>query len=803
MTRSLATWLRSGLFASALAFFVPASVQGQLAVQSDAPPGILTLRNGTRIGPGIRSSTSTLSTNSMQKGQGPSANEPILFVDDGLRLTYVNRSRVDAANSLDTINTAPEEIRLPNERDVARGEANFAIVRVLEVSKFNEYGRRTYMIETLRGPQVFLQGITKITPLYAELETLQTEVTNNSAWNQRIATTTLSSETLNKILRHELDLTRSSEYMRLYRFYLQCERYRDARDTLVEAIEKFPELEAQRELLTILDQALADQMFREIDQRRRAGQTQLASKLLKQFPTNTGDGPITETQLSVESQLERLRNDVLEISEVVESLKKHLAELPPADATLVRATVEEIINEIDFETQGRLADYARFRNEATMSLDQRIAFAIGGWLMGSGSGLDNFETAKSVIRVHALVREYLSTADTARREEILTLLSKEEGGNPKTLGMIIAAMKPPVPFPEAEENAIPGLHHITVPPGNAQSGSPVEYLVQLPPEYNPRRLYPCIVALPGLGVPTDMEIGWWCGSYSDKLQLRVGAASRYGYIVISPKWMTDQQVQYDYSEAEHERILRCVRDCMRRCSIDTDRIFVSGHFDGGAAAWDLALSHPDMWAGAIMISPSADKYIVTYGPNAISIPTYTVWGQYGGNFKDMLGRTVDNYLQSSKYDAIAVEYKGRPRDHFLEEVPRIIDWMEMTSHRRERSPKELDFVTSRSADRFFYWLEFPTPANAPTSGTQYDAARRPKVEAKYNDNLIRISKIPSNQATVWLRPDMVNFDQPVEVSFRGNKDRINVKANAKILLEDVRTRADRQAPFYARVSLPK
>ena len=44
-----------------------------------------------------------------------------------------------------------------------------------------------------------------------------------------------------------------------------------------------------------------------------------------------------------------------------------------------------------------------------------------------------------------------------------------------------------------------------------------------------------------------------------------------------------------------------LRDAMRRFSIDSDRVFLSGHSIGGDAAWDIGLAHPDLWAGVIPI----------------------------------------------------------------------------------------------------------------------------------------------------------------------------------------------------------
>jgi len=766
------------------------------------PPGIVVLKNGARIGPGVRGETATISKNSMQRGQGDTAGNSIIYVDDDLRFTYVNRSRVDLQSSVNTVNRPSEEIELPSKSDASRGEGALAIQGVAGVTDFNRHGRRIYSIETPRGRQDLLQGITKITPLYARVQTLRGP--NAIAWDQRIATSTIRPDKLREILSHELDLKRSSEWMRLVRFYLQAERYAEARRVLTEALDKFPELDSQKELLIGLDQALADQMLREIELRRRSGQPELAGRLLQEFPLDPTGGASTETQLRVQDEIDKLKSTVKQISDVVQLLQQQVTQLPQADADLVRPVVEQIAKDISIESAERLSDYARFGNEASMALDQRVAFAIGGWYLGSGSGLDNFEVAKSVVRVSGLVREYLSDASSARREEILRLLAKEEGGQPDTIGKIIAAMTPPLSLPETLPDDPPGMFRLQSSPADGDATAGLSYVIQLPPEYTPYRRYPCIVALPGLGNSAEMEISWWSGAYLPDRGQRLGPATRHGYIVISPQWAAPDQLQYNYSEREHDRILRCVRDAMRRTSIDTDRVFITGHYDGGAAAWDLALSHPDLWAGAVMLSPSAEKYILSYGINAAYVPTYTVWGQFDGSkFMENLGRTVDDYLRSPKYDAIGVEYHGRPRDHFLEEIPRIIDWMELTSHRRERAPKDLDLVSARAGDRFYYWLELlDADPSTLVSPLQFDS-KRPKIEASMqNGNVIRLSNYRGKQLWIWLRPDMVDFASPIEVIAKGTKKRYSVQADTRTLLEDTRTRADRQAPFYARLEYP-
>jgi pimeloyl-ACP methyl ester carboxylesterase len=74
-------------------------------------------------------------------------------------------------------------------------------------------------------------------------------------------------------------------------------------------------------------------------------------------------------------------------------------------------------------------------------------------------------------------------------------------------------------------------------------------------------------------------------------------------------------------------VLGALRESLRRFSIDTDRVFLSGHSMGGDAAWDIGLAHPDLWAGLVAISPAAGKYVNHYWHNARTLPMYLVGGE--------------------------------------------------------------------------------------------------------------------------------------------------------------------------------
>lgn len=54
--------------------------------------------------------------------------------------------------------------------------------------------------------------------------------------------------------------------------------------------------------------------------------------------------------------------------------------------------------------------------------------------------------------------------------------------------------------------------------------------------------------------------------------------------------------------------------------------------------------------------------------------------------------------------------------------------------------------------------------------------------------------------TVWLSPDMIDFSKPLSVTIDGQR-RWNgdFSADLEVMLEDLRTRGDRQHPFWAKI----
>jgi predicted esterase len=714
----------------------------------------------------------------------------IVFVDDQLRRTFFSQIQVQAV--------VPSQLNLEKiriDQRVAKGNRRIAAVGpIVRVTPFDEWGRRIFTMNTAQGPIDIIQGITEVTPLYTRVEGLAARSTY--VWDMRVATSSIPRDTLSAVLLKAIDPQDADQRLRLVRLYIQAERYSDARAELASVIAQFPDLADLKRQVTALYQVGARRMIQEIELRKNSGQHQLAGSMLERFPA---EGVAGELLLQVRELQEEYQKWKEQIERTLAALEAHAAEIKDAK---VRGDVGPILTEIQTElnltTLDRMADYLRLANDPGMTPEQKIALAISGWLLGSGAGDKNVAVAVSLFRVRQLVQQYMASTQQAERDRILQDLASLEGSSPSYLAKLLAHMKPPVET-EADTGGPTGSHEITVP---GLTGEPdITYFVQLPPEYDPYRRYPCVVTLNGAGTTPPQQVDWWAGMINEQAQLRLGQAARHGYIVVAPQWARPHQAGYEYSAREHAAVLYSLRDACRRFSIDTDRVFLSGHSMGGDAAWDIGLAHPDLWAGVVPIVATADKYVSRYWENGRYVPMYFVAGEMDG---DKMGRNsmdLDRYLNKHTYDVVVVVFQGRGHEHFIDEIQRLFSWMDL--HRRQFFPKEFDCVSMRPWDNYFWWAELESlPSRStvlPVNWPPDSGVRPARTEGRILENSRVILRTGAERAAVWLSPEMVDFSQRVAVTINGRTYTQRIEPRADVLLEDVRTRGDRQHPFWARV----
>jgi len=747
------------------------------------------------------------------------------MVDDDLRRTFFPKRQIEnfGQESSDEIF---EKYRL-RQRVIHVGPTIKSVGPFFPVGQFDEYGRRRIKMHTVRGTIDVIQCITEITPLWTKVEG------RTHVWDMRISTNSIPIDVLAKILARLTPSDDVEAREKLARFYLQSERYGQSYQTLEKILADFPNDADLRKRLEPIIQAIrqrrARQLLDELKLRQQAGQLRFVEESLKVFPSEGVAGDILE---DVRQMVHECASQEAQRKELLERLDELLGKI---EEEAVRERIapirDEIRAELNANTLARLAAFRLMLDDESQPPESKLALAISGWLLGGKSATERLPVALSAWEVRALVREYLNARDKMGRARILERFYAQEGGTPRLVAKLLAHMKPPIetspprvelpregeppagvppaddaPGTDSQEAtpprppARPGFYELEVP--GLGSAPPVRYLVQLPPEYDPYRRYPAVVTLHGASTTPAQQIGWWAGDWTIG-GWRNGQASRHGYVVIAPAWSVEHQKSYRYSAQEHAAVLDCLRDACRRFAIDTDRVFLSGHSMGGDAAWDLGLAHPDLWAGVIPIVARTDKYCSRYWENASMVPFYFVCGQLDGDKMVTNARDLDRYL-TDNFRVTVVEYRGRGHEHFSDEIQRLFDWM--GRFRRDFFPKEFTARSMRYWDNFFWWVELDAlppktmvdPVDWPPPRGRSPMVTRAFTTAKNGLNV----RTGAGIVRVWLSPDMLDLGERVDIEVNGRRivpmSQL-IEPDLETLLEDVRTRGDRQHPFWLKL----
>lgn len=795
-------------FASRRRFRIPftalAAILGVgLALPAAAHASRIILRDGRVIHGKI-----ALIATTVENPQNRSEGKTIVLVDDGLRQIFIPQKQISEVNELDA--GEPVEQFVVPQQVSENGMHVAAVGAITRVTPFDEYGRRILGMVTQRGKEEILQGVTEITPEWTKIECIQTPRLKFT-WDMRIATSTIPRDVLAKILTKQVDAKNLDERLKIVRLYLQSERFRDAEEELKGIIADFPNEKPQFQPTVVrLHQMHARRILEEIEKRKAAGQHGLCYSLLEGFPVENVAGEtlqqVAEMKKEYDKQFERG-------TEIVNCFNRLLNQIKdPTLRTRLIPIRDETKRELSVNTLERFAAFMQFQAEETMAVEDRLALAVSGWLIGSDYAIRNLPTALSLFDTRNLIQKYLVEPLVIERNNLLAELKKQEAFTPELAAKLLALMKPPVELaaPAApkekpvdkpgEPPPVPVVGQYRYEVESAGGEPPVEYLVQLPPEYDPHRRYPLIVTLHGSGSTPAMQIDWWAGPAQGDGN-RLGHAGRNGYIVVAPQWAKEQQLECAYEGYEHAAVWRTLRDVFRRFSIDTDRVFLSGHSMGADAGWDIALAHPDLWAGYIGITGVADKTVNFYWENAAYVPTYLVSGEMDGARWVQNGDEMDRYLNRG-YDTTIVRFKGRGHEHFSDEILRMFDWM--GRRKRDFFPRKFACRSVRPFDNYFWWIEIEDPpANAMVNVNNWPQKNIGLLYAKGTLNAKNGVYVETGaaKATVWLSPELIDFKRPCDVTIKSKKANKGqyVEPDVAILLEDARTRADRLHPFWAKV----
>lgn len=759
--------------------------------------GEAVLKNGFRL-EGSPVAIAGLTTKLISQTRNATDVYPVLMMDNGLQRYFVQRIQVRTlSNAADLSRYETFQLKQPK-----RGRKRMVgVVGGMKAGPFDKYGRRTVTLQTKRDPLSVIQGITEITPRFLKLE----GVTHD--WKLSIPTQTVPDVILDPILRYATDQAVPEERMAIARFYLQAGRYPRAFAEVESISRDFPEYKETLDEITLnLRKLFAADLFNEVQRRRDAGQHRLAIGATKKFPTERMSQSVLRDVEKMSDEYADMMDDGRRVRMLLGDLQSRLQDEKLVESVVPMRSI--VTQNLDFESLGRLQAFLSLSDDETLSPQEKLALAYSGWVVGTANAVTDLNLTIRLWDARFLVQEYLRSNAEQDRQELLRKLKGEEGIDAATIARIIPLLPPRVETPEAQPGRI---HRIELPlkkavpsaeQGRATEDLPVSvgYSVLLPPEYNPNHLYPVVVTLKPTHRSIEKQIAWWGGS-----QAAPGLSQRRGYIVLAPEYLPAGSTKYDYAAESHDVVLRTIRDARKRFSIDSDRVFLSGHGSGGDAAFDVGMSHPDLFAGVIPITGISDEYCKWYWENAGNVAWYVVGGEKD---RDSMARNSrDLYrMMKNKYDILYVEYIGRGYESYHEEIEKIFEWMDL--HRRVKYIKKMDIKVLRPSDNRFYWIEMQgLPTNVTQSTvlkeTRVRAVRPMQIEATVTPgNSILINRSAAKRNTLYLSPELVDFQNRVTVKLRG---RIRygdfVSPDIAVMLEDLRLRGDRQKLYWAKLEL--
>ncbi|MCS7014872.1 MAG: hypothetical protein NZM42_01980 [Gemmatales bacterium] len=687
---------------------------------------------------------------------------------------------------LNVFNVSPTLHRVPNFSEVGPW-------LVSERPQTN--GSRVVKGEFLPGLTQRIQYITSITPQAVLASAAEIR------WTAAYRPEEFDRGTLLSIVRQHLRTQKTplapyEQSLRLFRFCLQTGWLEEAEAELLKLRE---DPQAPTEVLVELEQQLrraqADQIAKRLEWAYAAGQYQRVEELLRQFPAAYATEKALRTARTVQVQLQDRRREL-------ETTKRLLKALRSAAAEPWALPLREITEQLNLDTATRLEPFRqlalqeeRLRQQGKspqLQTEQLLALAVTGWMLGERLAEANVELAQQLWREREMILRILVQDHPRERLELMEKLRQARSQDVDLLVQMIRYLPPP-----RAENPPPAqlLAQTTLTPDRQK------YLLHVPKEYHPHRRYPTLLILPDAGQDARAAAEPW-----------LSAAAERGFILAVVPWSSAIQSTYRYTAAEQQAVLDVLRDLRRRYAVDVSRVFVFGLGEGGSLAFDLGMSHPDLFAGVVVMSGRPGPHQGTYWTNAQYLPFYVVVGELDGPRRDgnppanegpaYWRALFRNWVQAG-FPSLYIEYDGRGREFFAGEIGDIFEWM--SRKKRHATPWHLgnpqvlgefghrDFVGIRPEEDRFYWLSLPHPP-----GNHRLAARvleGNRIQVRTSGNLRRIS--------IWLNSELVELGQDIRIQLLVPSQtwQVRVQPDLRVLLEDFYQRGDRDQLFVARLDL--
>lgn len=738
------------------------------------------------------------------------------MVDDGPRRLYFSPKQVSIVERL----AAPTEPGVLAGRSVTLIGSMPDMPVIEEVVETKEWDYKTWQREFFfrapgNRPRVGLkQMIERITPYH-----LQMGAITKHRWHSAYLLREFEPDTIYKLLKANKAFAEPATLkpnqivarrMRLINFLTQAGWFDLAEKELDRLVVDMPEQKSRvLEARAVIDQQRAKDAWEQIKTWYQAGRVEAVGDAIKNFPLrNASDkvlADLREVRTRLSSQADSLKQASAALAEWSKEAKgEEGRELARASGVIAKEVHPANVERLEaFLSQAREAARRKARGaEQALKPEELLSLAVSGFLLGSPSATTKPAVALNLWKTRVFALEYVRETNAAARKKLLETYQKDV--TPRVEIDEIAQMIDHLPPVEPAEK-------IGTEPTEEKCGprGKTTYDLLLPPEYTHNRQYPVIVALNHVGEkPADMI---------KRLQK---LAADHGYIVAAPEWGRLAN-GWNYDPDEHDRVLDTIRDLKRRFQVDGDRVFLIGLGEGAKGAFDVGLSHPDLFAGVMTMGAGPLFFPRRYWRNAQFLPIYAVSGtRIPGESAAALREQFTNWV-SRGFPAIWVEYKGRGMEWLSGELPLMFDWMR--NQKRAFPLHRLgtdggggvfgqEFTTLRPDDNRFYWLSTTGISKRcqmpPGKWSNFVTAATMTAAVTQESNLVVVKTLGLSQLSVWIGRDaqgryLLDLDRPVTI--RVGLDYVwnnkKVPASLGVLMEDLYRRGDRKQLYVARVDI--
>ena len=309
----------------------------------------------------------------------------------------------------------------------------------------------------------------------------------------------------------------------------------------------------------------------------------------------------------------------------------------------------------------------------------------------------------------------------------------------------------------------------------------IPVLVQLPPQFEPAKRWPLLLAMHGGPMPNARSA---LQGASRMLRVWDGPAASAGVIVVSPA-MThvvaraprpEQTLPYEILRPEQMEAL--LHDVAALYPVDPNRIVSTGISLGSNFPIAFAASRPDRFAAIVPVSTEGEsrEHLLR---NLMHVPTFVLEGKLDRNIRSIQGpRAMERILESFEYDIVYREMSDRSHEGFAEHYPEVLRWL--AERPRNPYPKEVVRVPHdgiMALARRVHWIESDTRRGIVRA--RVTSRKRIDIDARWVRSL-----------RVFLTDHLVDLDAPIEIHINGERVyRGAADRSLELAAEDVRERA--------------